>query len=105
MQHRASVGTPLGAIVVTLPAGEIMPALKSGADLKCIGGQHWIDISGSDPDPNLRLPDLPAYSIVVDPRFAPNVLYVGNDSGRLYLDRRRRNVVAFPDRTPERPGG
>jgi hypothetical protein len=45
------------------------------------GGQHWIDISGSDPDPNLRLPDLPAYSIVVDPRFAPNVLYVGNDSG------------------------
>jgi hypothetical protein len=29
----------------------------------------------------LRLPDLPAYSIVVDPRFAPNVLYVGNDNG------------------------
>jgi len=45
------------------------------------GGQHWIDISGSDPDPNLRLPDLPAYSIVVDPRFTPNVLYIGNDSG------------------------
>jgi photosystem II stability/assembly factor-like uncharacterized protein len=45
------------------------------------GGQTWIDISGSDPDPNRRLPDLPAYSIVVDPRFTPNVLYVGNDSG------------------------
>src|SRR5262249_30272569 len=45
------------------------------------GGQHWIDISGSDPGPNLRLPDLPASSIVLEPRFTPNVLYVGNDSG------------------------
>jgi photosystem II stability/assembly factor-like uncharacterized protein len=45
------------------------------------GGQTWTDISGSDPDPNNRLPDLPAYSIAVDPRSTPNVLYVGNDSG------------------------
>jgi len=45
------------------------------------GGQSWTDISASDPDPNNRLPDLPAYSIVVDARFTPNALYVGNDSG------------------------
>ena len=45
------------------------------------GGQSWADISGSNPDPNSRLPDLPAYSIAVDTRFTPNVLYVGNDGG------------------------
>jgi hypothetical protein len=44
-------------------------------------GQNWTDISGSDPDPNRRLPDLPTYSMAVDPRVTPNVLYVGNDSG------------------------
>jgi photosystem II stability/assembly factor-like uncharacterized protein len=38
------------------------------------GGQSWTDISGD-------LPDLPMYTIAVDPRVIPNVLYVGSDSG------------------------
>jgi hypothetical protein len=38
------------------------------------GGQSWTDISGN-------LPDLPMYTIAVDPRVIPNVLYVGSDSG------------------------
>jgi hypothetical protein len=44
-------------------------------------GRTWTDISGSDPDPNRRLPDLPTYSIAVDARFTPGVLYVGSDGG------------------------
>lgn len=37
-------------------------------------GVSWTDISGN-------LPNLPAYSIAVDTRATPNVLYVGTDSG------------------------
>ncbi len=45
------------------------------------GGESWTDISGNDPDPNNRLPDLPTYAIALDRRFTPNILYVGNDGG------------------------
>ncbi len=38
------------------------------------GGQNWSDISGD-------LPNLPANTIVLDPRTSPNILYVGTDSG------------------------
>jgi photosystem II stability/assembly factor-like uncharacterized protein len=37
-------------------------------------GLSWVDISGD-------LPDLPAYTLAVDPRFGPNTLYVGTDTG------------------------
>ena len=36
------------------------------------GGQNWVDITGT-------LPDLPTWSIVIDPR--TNSIYVGNDNG------------------------
>lgn len=45
------------------------------------GGRTWTDISGSNSDPSRQLPDLPAYSMAIDTRAAPNILYVGNDSG------------------------
>jgi large repetitive protein len=38
------------------------------------GGQTWFDITGD-------LPDLPTWSIAIDPRFNPNILYVGTDEG------------------------
>src|SRR5262249_42753526 len=38
------------------------------------GGQSWTDISGD-------LPDLPTNTIALDPRVAPNTLYVGTDRG------------------------
>jgi hypothetical protein len=38
------------------------------------GGQSWTDLSGN-------LPDLPAYTLVIDTRFFPNVLYLGTDNG------------------------
>src|SRR5262249_10888843 len=44
-------------------------------------GESWTDISGNDPDPNNRLPDLPTSAIALDRRFTRNILYVGNDSG------------------------
>jgi hypothetical protein len=36
-------------------------------------GAHWVDISGN-------LPDVPVWSVLLDPRH-PNVLYVGGDNG------------------------
>jgi photosystem II stability/assembly factor-like uncharacterized protein len=45
------------------------------------GGLTWTDISGSNLDPSRRLPDLPAYSMAIDMRLTPNILYVGNDNG------------------------
>jgi photosystem II stability/assembly factor-like uncharacterized protein len=38
------------------------------------GGVTWADISGD-------LPDVPTYTIVLDPRFSPTTLYIGTDSG------------------------
>ncbi|HEV3082674.1 MAG TPA: autotransporter-associated beta strand repeat-containing protein, partial [Gemmataceae bacterium] len=41
------------------------------------GGLHWTDITGN-------LPDLPTYTLAVDPRPNPHVLYIGNDNGVWY---------------------
>jgi photosystem II stability/assembly factor-like uncharacterized protein len=38
------------------------------------GGQNWTDISGD-------LPDIPTQTIVLDPRVAPNIIYLGTDRG------------------------
>lgn len=38
------------------------------------GGAGWTNISGN-------LPDLPTYSIALDPRTTPPTLFIGNDSG------------------------
>jgi autotransporter-associated beta strand protein len=38
------------------------------------GGQNWFDITGN-------LPDLPTWTLAIDPRPNPNVLYVGTDQG------------------------
>jgi autotransporter-associated beta strand protein len=38
------------------------------------GGQNWFDITGN-------LPDVPTWTLAIDPRPNPNVLYVGTDQG------------------------
>jgi autotransporter-associated beta strand protein len=38
------------------------------------GGQNWFDITGN-------LPDLPVWTLAIDPRPNPNILYIGTDQG------------------------
>ena len=40
-------------------------------------GQHWVNISTT-------LPDIPVWTLLIDPRPNPNILYIGTDNGVYY---------------------
>jgi autotransporter-associated beta strand protein len=60
-----------------IDAGGGGPVLNGHVFRTTDGGHNWFDITGN-------LPDVPTWSLTLDTRFNPNVLYVGTDTGVFY---------------------
>ena len=91
-------------VVVVYPgfSGTPVGALSRHVFMTTDGGTTWADIGGTASTPTAMVPDLPLYSVVIDPQTSPHSIIVSTDLGVAAHAQQRRDVAGARNRPAER---